>query len=219
MTADAVRAVLFDLDGTLADTARDLGGALNRLLAEENRPALALERVRPYVSGGARALIGCGFGLEPDDAGYEGLRQRFLDHYETAICVDTVLFDGVAQLLEGLERRGIAWGVVTNKSERFATSVVAALGLSARCSCLIGGDTAARPKPAPDPLLLACERIGVAPANTLYVGDDLRDVQSGKAAGTGTVAAAWGYLGDELPIDSWQADWIIATPPDLFRLL
>lgn len=219
MTADAVRAVLFDLDGTLADTARDLGGALNRLLAEENRPALALDRVRPYVSGGARALIGCGFGLKPDDAGYEGLRQRFLDHYETAICVDTVLFDGVAQLLEGLEQRGIAWGVVTNKSERFATSVIAALGLSARCSCLIGGDTATRPKPAPDPLLLACERIGITPANTLYVGDDLRDVQSGKAAGTGTVAAAWGYLGDELPIDRWQADWIIETPPDLFRLL
>ena len=219
MTADAVRAVLFDLDGTLADTARDLGGALNRLLAEENRPTLALERVRPYVSGGARALIGCGFGLEPDDAGYEGLRRRFLDHYATAICVDTVLFDGVAQLLEGLEQRGIAWGVVTNKSERFATAVIAALGLSARCNCLIGGDTAARPKPAPDPLLLACERIGVAPANTLYVGDDLRDVQSGKAAGTGTVAAAWGYLGDDLPIDRWQADWIIETPPDLFRLL
>lgn len=219
MTADAVRAVLFDLDGTLADTARDLGGALNRLLAEENLPVLPLERVRPYVSGGARALIGCGFGLKPEDAGYERLRLRFLDHYESAICVDTVLFDGVAQLLEGLEQRSIAWGVVTNKSERFAASVVAALGLAQRCNCLIGGDTAARPKPAPDPLLLACERIGVAPANTLYVGDDLRDVQSGKAAGTGTVAAAWGYLGDDLPIDRWQADWIIETPPDLFRLL
>lgn len=219
MTAEGVRAVLFDLDGTLADTARDLGGALNRLLVEEGRAPLALESVRPYVSGGARALIGCGFGLQPEDAGYEALRQRFLDHYSAAICVDTVLFDGIAQLLDGLEQRGIAWGVVTNKSERFATSVVAALDLAQRCQCLIGGDTAARPKPAPDPLLLACERIGIAPARTLYVGDDLRDVHAGKAAGTGTVAAAWGYLGDDLPIDRWQADWIIESPPDLFRLL
>jgi len=219
VTADAVRAVLFDLDGTLADTARDLGGALNRLLVEEGRTALPLAQVRPHVSGGARALIRCGFGLVPEDPGYEALRQRFLDQYSSAICVDTVLFDGVAHLLDGLEQRGIAWGVVTNKSERFAASVIAALGLSDRCNCLVGGDTAPRPKPAPDPLLLACERIGVAPASTLYVGDDLRDVQAGKAAGAGTVAVAWGYLGDDLPIDQWQADWIIETPPDLFRLL
>lgn len=212
-------AVLFDLDGTLADTAHDLGGALNRLLAEEQRPPLALDSLRPHVSGGARALLRCGFGLTPEDAGYEDLRLRFLAHYEAAICVDTVLFDGIGQLLQGLEERGIAWGVVTNKSERYATAVVDALGLGRRIACLIGGDTAARPKPAPDPLLLACERIGVAPAQALYVGDDLRDVDAGKAAGMGTVAAAWGYLGDGLPIAEWQADWIIATPPELFRLL
>ena len=212
-------AVLFDLDGTLADTARDLGGALNRLLVDEKRPPLALDSLRPHVSGGARALLRCGFGLTPDDAGYEDLRLRFLAHYEAAICVDTVLFDGIGQLLQGLEERGIAWGIVTNKSERYAAAVVDALGLGPRIACLIGGDTAARPKPAPDPLLLACERIGVAPAQTLYVGDDLRDVDAGKAAGMGTVAAAWGYLGDGLPIADWQADWIISTPPELFRLL
>ena len=214
-----IAAVLFDLDGTLADTAHDLGGALNRLLVEENRPPIAIDLLRPHVSGGARALLGRGFGLTPADAGYDTLLRRFLTHYEAAICVDTVLFDGITEVLSTLEARAIAWGIVTNKSLRFATAVAAALGFQQRMACLIGGDSTPHPKPAPDPLLLACRLIGSAPAHTLYVGDDLRDIQAGKAAGTGTVAAAWGYLGDGLPLSEWQADWTIETPAELLTLL
>lgn len=212
-------AVLFDLDGTLADTAPDLGGALNRLLIEEDRQPLAIELLRPHVSGGARALLHRGFGLTPTDAGYDILLSRFLGHYETAICVDTVLFDGMAPVLDALDERGIPWGIVTNKSLRFATAVAATLGLRERMACLVGGDSTPHPKPAPDPLLLACRTVGSAPAQTLYVGDDLRDIQAGMAAGMPTVAAAWGYLGDGLPVTAWQADWIIDRPADLLPLL
>jgi len=212
-------AVLFDLDGTLADTAPDLGGALNRLLIEEDREPLAIELLRPHVSGGARALLRRGFGLTPTDAGYDALLRRFLVHYEAAICVDTVLFDGMAQVLDTLDERDIPWGIVTNKSLRFATAVAEALGLHERLACLVGGDSTPHPKPAPDPLLLACRTVSSAPAQTLYVGDDLRDIQAGKAAGTPTVAAAWGYLGDGLPVAAWQADWIIDSPAELLPLL
>ena len=214
-----IRAVFFDLDGTLADTAPDLGGALNRLLLAENRSPLPMEQLRPHVSGGARALLRTGFGITPDDPGYADMQKRFLDTYAAHICVDTQLFEGMEEVLLALENRGIPWGIITNKVQRFTQDVVSGLGLSRRAASVISGDTAARPKPAPDPLLLAAERAGLAPRHCLYVGDDLRDIQAGKAAGMGTVTAAWGYLGEAPDIESGAADPICQTPGDLLRLL
>lgn len=212
-------AVLFDLDGTLADTARDLGSALNRLLNEEDRAPLSYEALRPHVSGGARALLRTGFGLTPADAAYAEFQRRFLAHYQAAICVDTILFEGIAALLDELDERTIPWGIVTNKAQRFTLSVVDALGLRDRAACLVSGDSSPRAKPDAGPMLLACQLVGARPAETLYVGDDLRDVLAGKAAGMGTVAVAYGYLGDGAPIEEWGADAIIGTPAELLALL
>lgn len=216
---DAVRAVFFDLDGTLADTAPDLGGALNELLAEVGRPPLDMATLRPYVSAGTRGMLGIGFGLKPDDAEYPELARRFLELYSARLCVGTRLFDGMPQLLDELDRRSIRWGIVTNKPARFTEPLMECLGLARRCSAIISGDSAPKPKPAPDTILLACEKSGVSPRLTFYLGDDLRDIQAAHAAGTRAIAAAWGYLGDGLPITEWNADATIATPLDLLDLL
>lgn len=212
-------AVLFDLDGTLADTARDLGGALNRLLAEEDRSPLPYADLRPHVSGGARALLRKGFGLTPDDPTYTHFQQRFLAHYEAAICAETILFEGVAELLEALDVRAIRWGIVTNKTQRYTLPLVEALGLKERAACIVSGDSTPRPKPDPAPLLLAARLAGARPAASLYVGDDLRDIHAGRAAGMGTVAAAYGYLGEGLPVKEWGADRIIDHPMEILELL
>ncbi|HEX8961685.1 MAG TPA: HAD-IA family hydrolase [Rhodocyclaceae bacterium] len=212
-------AVLFDLDGTLADTARDLGGALNRLLAEEDRAPVSYGALRPHVSGGVRALLRVGFGLSPGDAPYGGLYQRFLAHYQSAICAETVLFEGIPELLDQLDARSIPWGIVTNKSQRFTLALAETLGLRHRAACLVSGDSAPRGKPDARPLLLACRLAGAVPADALYVGDDLRDVHAGKAAGMPTVAVRYGYLGDALPIDDWGADSVVATPGEITALL
>jgi phosphoglycolate phosphatase len=164
-------------------------------------------------------MLGLAFGIARTAPGYEELRQRFLDHYQRAICVETRLFDGVPELLQTLAAQGIAWGIVTNKTRQFTHQVTAALGLDAGAACIVSGDSTPNPKPAPDPLLLACQLADVAPRNTIYVGDDLRDVQAGKAAGMSTVAVAWGYLGEGLPIAEWGADHIIDAPGELAQLL
>jgi N-acetyl-D-muramate 6-phosphate phosphatase len=215
----AIRAVLFDLDGTLADTAPDLIAALYRLCQEDGQPAPAYEDLRPHVSKGSRGLITAGLGIAPGDPEFEPLTQRFLSHYAAAICVDTVLFPGMTELLAALETAGIAWGVVTNKPHRFTLPVMAGLGLAQRAACIVSGDTCAHPKPHPAPVLHACALAGVAPDQALYVGDDLRDIQAGQAAGMPSVAAAYGYLGDGLPIAEWQADHVIESPLDLLHLL
>lgn len=214
-----IAAVLFDLDGTLADTAPDLGGALNRLLVEEGREPLALSHLRPHVSGGARGLIRIGFGLSPDDAGFAALVSRFLVHYQGALCVGTVLFPGMVELLDGIEERGIKWGIVTNKAQRFTLPLVEQLGLRHRSACIVSGDTALRPKPHPAPLLLACTVLQVAPETSIYVGDDLRDIDAGRTAGLLTVTAAYGYLGGEEPYETWRADAIANEPTEILGLL
>ena len=219
MPDGGIRAVFFDLDGTLADTAPDLGGALNALLAELGRPPIAMSVLRPHVSAGTRGMLGVGLGLTPDDHGYGERATRFLELYAERLCVGTRLFDGVRQLLEELERRDIRWGIVTNKPARFTEPLAECLKVSHRASAIISGDATPRPKPAPDGLVLACQRSGVPPPLTLYVGDDLRDIQAGRAAGMRTVAAAWGYLGDGAPIETWGADATIAQPLDLLQLL
>jgi 2-phosphoglycolate phosphatase len=214
-----IEAVLFDLDGTLADTAPDLGSALNRLLAENGRPALALEYSRKLTSSGARGMILAGFGITPEHQDYAALQVRFLDLYEQAVCVHTRLFPGMEDLLAQIESRKMAWGIVTNKASRFTLPLVAALAVDKRAACVVSGDTTSRLKPAPDSLLHAAVEIGIAPPNCMYVGDDLRDIQAARAAGMPVVAATYGYLGDgELP-ETWGADALIASPIELLDFL
>lgn len=212
-------AVLFDLDGTIADTAPDLAGALNRLRHEDGLEDLPFEILRPVASNGVRGLLGVGLALTPDDPRYADYARRFLDRYLSALCVATTLFDGVPDLLDALERRDIPWGIVTNKQQRYTLPLLGQLGLAHRAACIVSGDSTPRPKPHPDPLLLACTTLDCRPEDCLYVGDDMRDVQAGRAAGMVTVAALYGYLGNAEPVEEWGADHHIRQPRDLLDLL
>lgn len=212
-------AVLFDLDGTLADTAPDLGWAANALREAEGRQPLPLSTLRPYVSQDVRGLLRVAFDIAPGQPGYDELAQRFLALYAGRLCVDTRLFDGVAELLDELEALGLAWGIVTNKRMRYTDPLVAQLGLTPRTPCVVSGDTTAAAKPSPLPVLHACRLLNCRPERTLYVGDDRRDILAGNAAGCRTVAAAYGYLGDSGPALTWGADWIIDRPADLATCL
>ncbi|NKI72679.1 HAD-IA family hydrolase [Collimonas pratensis] len=211
------RAILFDLDGTLADTAPDLAGALNRLRNERGLSSTPYAQLRPHTSAGARGMIGAAFGLKPGDADYEELRVGFLAHYAAALAVDSTLFEGIPALLKALRQRQLGWGVVTNKAAVFTDPLVAQIGL-ADADCVVSGDTTAHSKPHPEPLLEAARRLNLQPQQCWYVGDDLRDIQAGRAAGMATVAAAWGYCGDSEPA-SWEADALIETPLQLLTLL
>ncbi len=211
--------MLFDLDGTLADTAPDLARALNRVRAANDLEPMPAATARPYTSSGARGLLKIGFGLNPGDERYESLRQQFLDFYAAEICVDTRLFDGMAELLNQFDRDGLPWGVVTNKSERLTLPLLQSLNLAGRAACIVGGDTVARAKPHPDPLLHAASAMQIPPTACLYLGDDLRDIQSARAAGMLALAARYGYLGDGGPIESWQADAIIDHPREVLDYL
>ena len=217
--AQAPQAVLFDLDGTLADTAGDLAGALNTLRVQRGLAPLPVERLRPHASAGARGLIGAGLDIHPGDADYETLRVAFLDAYAAGLANTTRLFDGMPELLDALEARGLRWGVITNKVHRFTIPVMDGLGLTQRSAVIISGDTTAHPKPHPLPLLTACEQLGISPQAAMYVGDDLRDIQAARAAGMPSVAAAWGYLGEAVGIADWGADVISQHPQDLLSLL
>jgi len=212
-------AVFFDLDGTLADTAADLAAPVNAMRLERGLAPMPLSLLRPFASMGARGLIGRGLGVGPQDEGYEALRLDFLSRYEAAMCVHTCLFEGMADLLAGLEQRGIAWGVVSNKVERYVRPILAELGLLHRCVGAVGGDTTPHAKPHPEPLLHVARLARVDPTLCVYVGDDHRDVQAGKAAGMRTVAAAYGYCGDEPPPPAWGADHLVQAPRELLGLL
>lgn len=209
-----LEAVLFDLDGTLADTAPDLCGTVNILLAEEGRPQQPFSGLRPHTSQGVRGLLGKGFGIDNTHHEYERLAARFLEIYANRICERSQLFDGIPELLDALESNGIAWGIVTNKRARYTEPLVAALGLYRRTRCVVSGDTTAEAKPSPLPVLHACDILGCTPKYTLYVGDDRRDIVAGLAAGTRTAAVSYGYLGDSGPIDTWGADFV-ADHPDV----
>lgn len=212
-------AVLFDLDGTLADTAPDLGGTANFLLQEEGRPQQSIEILRPWVSQGVRGLLRAGFGIDKSHADYERLSHRFLEIYASRLCDKTRLFDGIPELLSALESMGLAWGIVTNKRMRFTDPLVELLALSHRTPCVVSGDTTAEAKPSPLPVLHACRLLQSAPERTLYVGDDRRDIEAGRAAGCMTVAVSYGYLGDGGPLESWGADLIIDHPTELTAFL
>lgn len=211
-------AVLFDLDGTLADTAPDLGGALNQLLREAGRDPLPIEQLRPHVSSGARGMIGAGLGITPSDPGYLELQQRFLAIYRDGLCIGTRLFAGMAEHLDELEAHRIPWGIVTNKSQRFAIPLMDGLGLRQRCACIVCGDSAQRAKPNGHPMQLASAVMGIAARHCVYVGDDERDVISGRAVGMKTIVAAWGYLGEGKPPAAWGADAIAASPQDILGI-
>ncbi len=213
------RGVLFDLDGTLADTAPDLGFSLNHLRLARGMPELPAEAVRPQASSGARGLLKIGFGIEPGQSGYEALRDEFLDIYGEHLARSSRLFPGVPALLEQIERRGLRWGIVTNKAERFTFPLLRALALMERAACVICGDTTPNPKPHPAPLLAAAEKLGVSPRQCIYVGDDERDVQAGHAAGMPVVVARYGYLGNGTPPEMWGADGFVDAPADLLGVL
>ncbi len=214
-----VRAVLFDLDGTLADSAGDLALALNRVRADLGLPAVSTESLRAHASSGARGLLGAGMGVTSTDPRYEPLRVAFLDHYAACLAETTRLFDGVAALLDAIEERGLAWGIVTNKHSRFTDAVVAALDLSARAGVVVSGDTAAHPKPHPAPLYHASAALDTPPDACVYVGDDLRDIEAGVAAGMPTIIALYGYMGTGGDSSGWPATGSIAHPLDLLDWL
>jgi phosphoglycolate phosphatase len=213
----APRAILFDLDGTLADTAPDLAAAVNFLRTERGLEPTPYAVLRPTASAGARGMIGAAFGLTPADAGYEELRLQWFDRYQGAMAVYSTLFGGVEELLDGIAAAGMAWGIVTNKPARFTDSLIPQIGL-AHAGCIISGDTTANAKPHPEPLLEGARRLGIAPEHCWYVGDDLRDVEAGRAAGMVTVACSWGYCGAIEP-GSWGADFLLDTPNDLLDTL
>ena len=210
------RAVLFDFDGTLADTAADLSRAVNRLRSARGMPELPLEALRPHASSGARGLIGAGLGIAPGHPEYETLRQTFLTHYESEICIHTRLFPGMRELLSALEVRRLRWGIVTNKTSHLTQLLVRALGLEAHVACVVSGNTTAHLKPHPASLLHAAAELALAPRYCVYLGDDLRDVQAARAAGMRSVAVGWGYGSD---IESWQADAVIGHPLELVKQL
>ncbi|MGZ8294784.1 MAG: HAD family hydrolase [Telluria sp.] len=213
----APRAILFDLDGTLADTAPDLAAAVNHLRVVRGLEPTPYSILRPTASAGARGMIGAAFGLTPADDGYETLRLEWFDRYQAAMAVHSTLFDGVPELIEGIGAAGMAWGIVTNKPARFTDPLIPQIGL-AHAGCIISGDTTPHPKPHPEPLLEAARRLGIAPEHCWYVGDDLRDVEAGRAAGMVTVACAWGYCGAVEP-QTWGADYLVESPLDLLRAL
>lgn len=215
----ATAAVLFDLDGTFADTAPDLGYALNTLLAARGKPALPIKQLRTVASSGARGLLGLGFGIAPGDSAYDALATEFLNLYEQNLCRNTLLFPGIAELVATLEERKIPWGVVTNKAERFTFPLMQLLALDQRAGCVICGDTTPYRKPHPQPLLEAAARIGVAPAGCIYLGDDERDMIAGRAAGMRVAVAEWGYLGTGNPPQSWIADIRLGHPLDVLPLI
>jgi len=213
-----LKAVLFDLDGTLADTAPDLAAALNRLRAEQHLEPLALEKLRPFASAGARGLVHAGFGVKPGDGEYDALREAFLEFYAERPCVETRLFPGIDALLSELAQRAIAWGVVTNKATRYTEQVLEGLGLAP--DCVVCGDTTPHLKPHPAPMLHALGLLSLPAPQCVYLGDDLRDIQAGRAAGMRTVAVDWGYHHPESGgPGTWQADAVISQPRDLIGLL
>ena len=211
------RAALFDLDGTLADTAPDLAAAVNQMRILRGMEPAPYAQLRPHASAGARGLLAAGFGVSPDDAEFEPMRIEFLNNYENAICQNSVLFNGISELIQQLNRRQIPWGIVTNKAARFTQPLIPLLGLQ-QAACIISGDTTPYSKPHPEPLFEAARQLRITPQECCYLGDDLRDIQAAQAAGMHSVAVTWGYCGQTEP-QQWNADLLLNVPSELIQLL
>ncbi|MET1081059.1 MAG: N-acetylmuramic acid 6-phosphate phosphatase MupP [Pseudomonas sp.] len=219
MTRMRLQAVLFDMDGTLLDTAPDFVAVVQALRAAHALPPVDEQRVRDVVSGGARAMVLAAFDVDPLSAEFEALRLEFLERYQNHCAVETRLFDGMPELLADIEQAHLIWGVVTNKPLRFAEPIMQQLGLAERCAVLICPDHVTRSKPDPEPLILACQRLGLDPASVLFVGDDLRDIESGAAAGTKTAAVTFGYIHPDDNPRHWGADVVVDHPLELRTVL
>lgn len=214
-----VKAVLFDLDGTLIDSAPDLGAAADKMRVDRGMPSLPLEAYRHMAGAGARGMLGIAFGMTPESEGFAEMREEFFRNYEKCMTERTYAFEGVAQLIHSLQSAPLAWGVVTNKSMRFTDPLTQQMPLFASAAAVVSGDTTPHSKPHPQPLLEAARRIQIAPESCIYVGDDERDIQAGRAAGMKTVAACYGYLGAKAETSHWGADAQINSPLELLKLL
>ncbi len=214
-----VQAVLFDLDGTLIDSAPDLAGTANDMRGARGLPPLPYAALRPHCGSGARGMLGAGLSVLPGESRYDGLRDEFLDLYQSRMLRLTKPFADVLRLLDALDAQGLRWGIVTNKALRFALPMAHALGLLPRAAVLVGGDSTPHTKPRPEPLLEAARRLRLAPADCIYVGDDARDMQAGRAAGMRVLAAAWGYLGDGDAPQQWPADAVLSDAGQLLQWL
>lgn len=214
-----VQAVLFDLDGTLIDSAPDLAGTANDMRAARGLPALPYAALRPHCGSGARGMLGAGLSLLPGQPHYAALRDEFLNLYQARMLQLTQPFAAMLAVIDALDVHGLRWGIVTNKALRFAEPLAQALGLLPRAAVLIGGDSTPHTKPHPEPLLEAARRLQLQPADCIYVGDDARDMHAGRAAGMAVLAAAWGYLGDGDAPQLWQADAVLAEPAELLHWL
>lgn len=217
--ASPYKGVFFDLDGTLADTAPDLVAAANQLLIARNLAPKQYEVLRPRASAGARGLIGGAFGIDPSHPDFIPLRDEFFANYEKALLVNSVLFEGVDHLLDQLDNAKLPWGIVTNKSERFTNPLTDLMGLRHRAASTVSGDTTAYSKPHPEPILHAARIANIDPSSSVYVGDDIRDIVAGKAAGMKTIAAAYGYCGCEEPPEAWGADYLVRHPKELLQII
>lgn len=211
--------VFFDLDGTLADTAPDLVAAANQLLVARNLAPKQYEVLRPCASAGARGLIGGAFGINPEHPDFIPLRDEFFTNYEKALLVNSVIFEGVDHLLDQLDQAKLPWGIVTNKSERFTNPLTDLMGLRQRAVSTVSGDTTPHSKPHPEPILHAARIANIDPSKSVYVGDDIRDIVAGKAAGMQTIAAAYGYCGCEEPPEAWGADYLVRHPLELLEII
>ena len=216
---NGVKAVLFDLDGTFADTAPDMARALNVVRRRRSLQPLPTAILRPYVSSGARGLLEAGFNIKPVDPDYAELRDAFHEEYAQNLCVDSRWFDGISAVVDELEQRQIAWGIVTNKAARFTLPLLEALAILPRAACVVCGDTCIRAKPHPDPLLHGAAQMGVDPAHCWYVGDDERDMHAANAAGMRGIVAMYGYLGVTNAPQTWPAAAWVQTPAGITALI
>ena len=211
--------VLFDFDGTLADTARDMINALNLLRASKSKEPLPFEHLRPHISYGTPAFIRLGFDCAPEENGFQELREEFLDLYEQNLYSDTVLFPGMDAVLEKMNETGILWGIVTNKPEYLTVQIVEHLGLSDSVACVVGGDTLPQRKPNPLPVIHACKLAGISPNSSVFIGDSIRDIEAGRDAGLHTIAVTYGYIPPHDDPKSWGADYLIDSVDEIWAQL